>query len=40
MKDGVFIINTSKEGLIDEIELFDGFKLTKIAGVGLDVLEL
>ena len=39
MKDGVFIINTSRGGLIDETALFDGLKSTKIAGAGLDVLE-
>ena len=39
MKDGVFIINTSRGGLIDEIALFDGLKAAKIAGAGLDVLE-
>ncbi len=39
MKDGVFIINTSRGGLIDEIALFDGLKSAKIAGAGLDVLE-
>jgi len=39
MKDGVFIINTSRGGLIDEIALFNGIKSGKIAGAGLDVLE-
>ena len=39
MKDGVFIINTSRGGLIDETALFDGLKSAKIAGAGLDVLE-
>ena len=39
MKDGVFIINTSRGGLIDETALLDGLKSTKIAGAGLDVLE-
>jgi len=39
MKDGVFIINTSRGGLIDEKALFDGLKSAKIAGAGLDVLE-
>ncbi len=39
MKDGVFIINTSRGGLIDETALFDGIKSGKIAGAGLDVLE-
>jgi len=39
MKDGVFIINTSRGGLVDEIALLDGLKSDKIAGAGLDVLE-
>lgn len=39
MKDGVFIINTSRGGLIDEIALFNEIKSGKIAGAGLDVLE-
>ena len=39
MKDGVFIINTSRGGLIDETALLDALKSTKIAGAGLDVLE-
>ncbi len=39
MKDGVFIINTSRGGLIDEIAFFNGIKSGKIAGAGLDVLE-
>ena len=39
MKDGVFIINTSRGGLIDEMALFDGLRSAKIAGAGLDVLE-
>ena len=39
MKDGVFIINTSRGGLVDETALLDGLKSAKISGAGLDVLE-
>ena len=39
MKNGVYIINTSRGGLIDEIALYNGIKSGKIAGAGLDVLE-
>jgi len=39
MKEGVFIVNTARGGLIDEIALFEGLKSDKIAGAGLDVLE-
>lgn len=37
MKDGVFIINTSRGILIDEDALCDGIESGKIAGAGLDV---
>jgi D-3-phosphoglycerate dehydrogenase / 2-oxoglutarate reductase len=39
MKRGIFIINTSRGGLIDEEALYDGLESGKIAGVGLDLLE-
>jgi len=39
MKNGIFIINTSRGGLIDEEALFTELKSGKIAGAGLDVLE-
>jgi len=39
MKEGVFIINTSRGGLVDEEALYSGLKIGKIAGAGLDVLE-
>jgi D-3-phosphoglycerate dehydrogenase len=37
MKDGVFLINTSRGGVIGEQDLLDALNKGKIAGVGLDV---
>ncbi len=39
MKDGVFIINTSRGDLIDTTALIEGLKNKKIKGAGLDVYE-
>ena len=39
MKDGVFIINTSRGGLIDTAALIEGLKERKIGAAGLDVYE-
>lgn len=39
MKDGVFIINTSRGRLIDTQSLIDGLKSGKVAAAGLDVYE-
>jgi len=39
MKDGVFIINTSRGGLIDENALYKGLMSGKIGGAGLDILD-
>lgn len=39
MKDGVYLINTSRGKLIDTRALIDGLKMGKVAGVGLDVYE-
>lgn len=39
MKKGVFIINTSRGGLIDSKALLEGLKEKKIGAVGLDVYE-
>lgn len=39
MKDGVFIINTSRGRLIDTPSLVDGLKSGKVAAAGLDVYE-
>ena len=39
MKKGVFIINTSRGGLIDSKALLEGLKEKKVGAVGLDVYE-
>lgn len=39
MKDGVYLINTSRGGLIDTESLIDGLLAKKFGGVGLDVYE-
>lgn len=38
MKDSVYIINTSRGGIIDETALIDALENHKIAGAGLDVI--
>lgn len=37
MKDGVFIVNASRGGVIDEEALLDALNSNKVAGAGLDV---
>lgn len=39
MKRGVFIINTSRGGLINTFDLIEGLKSKQIGGAGLDVYE-
>lgn len=39
MKDGVYIINTSRGSIVDEEALFEALKTGKIAGAALDVYE-
>ena len=39
MKYGVIIINTSRGGLINSLDLLDGLRTKKIGGAGLDVYE-
>lgn len=39
MKNGVYIINTSRGGLIDENALYKGLMNGKIGGAGLDILD-
>lgn len=38
MKDGVYLVNTSRGGLIDEAALADAVRSGKVAAAGLDVL--
>lgn len=37
MKDGVFIINTARGGVIDETALLEALNTDKVAGAGIDV---
>ena len=37
MKDGVYLINTSRGGIIDEAALLEALESGKVGGVGLDV---
>ena len=39
MKDGVYIINTSRGALIDTEALLDAIRMRKVGGAGLDVYE-
>ena len=39
MKDGVYIVNTSRGALINSEDLLEGLKSKKIAGAALDVYE-
>ncbi len=39
MKDGVFLVNTSRGALVDTEALIEGLKSNKFGGVGLDVYE-
>lgn len=39
MRDGVFLINTSRGAIVDQIALYNALKEGKIAGAALDVLE-
>ena len=39
MKDGVYIVNTARGGVLDEDALYDAIVSGKVAGVALDVFE-
>jgi D-3-phosphoglycerate dehydrogenase len=39
MKDGVYLINVSRGGLVDESALIDALKAGKVSGAGLEVFE-
>ena len=39
MKDGVYLVNTSRGSLINSEDLIDGLVAGKFGGVGLDVYE-
>lgn len=39
MKDGVFIVNTARGGVINEVSLLDFIESGKVAGAALDVFE-
>jgi len=39
MKDGVYIINTARGGVVDEADLLEALNTNKVAGAGIDVFE-
>lgn len=39
MKDGVILVNTSRGALVKTVDLIEGIRMHKFAGVGLDVYE-
>ncbi len=39
MKDGVYLVNTARGGIVEEKAIYEGLKSGKIAGFGTDVFE-
>lgn len=39
MKEGIFIVNTARGGVINEVTLIDAIEEEKVAGAALDVFE-